>query len=419
MTILIVNHNGGSPNHGPNLRTYYAAKNLVKRGHKVTIATSSYSHKYVTKPTIKNDITDEQIDGIDYKWVKTIEYKNLFQRIYSHFQFGFKLIFLRKKIITEKPSVIIFSGPPPEIFLFSYILAKIYKVEIISDIRDLWPMAQLQMSKIYWFNPYVYILFLAQFLIFFCSNKVVSPLSGIAKYTKRFGRNKNIYVIENGYDLDKKTTPKNLILKRFASGEVDQQLKNNEVSLDEIKLNNKFIVGYSGSFDRDNDLDSLISVAKKMRDKDEILFLLVGDGIRREYLIKSVEGLRNVLICNRVESKDVLSVIDAMDVCYCGLRNKKINHYGVALAKTYEYMAASKPIIWMIDGHSNPIKDGAGGLSVEPQNIDQFSNAILSLSKLSKNELEKMGNDSLNYLLCNNSYEVLGEKWERMINEKT
>ena len=71
------------------------------------------------------------------------------------------------------------------------------------------------------------------------------------------------------------------------------------------------------------------------------------------------------------------------------------------------------------DGHSNPIKDGAGGLSVEPQNIDQFSNAILSLSKLSKNELEKMGNDSLNYLLCNNSYEVLGEKWERMINEKT
>ena len=29
MTILIVNHNGGSPNQG-NLRTYYAAKNLVK-----------------------------------------------------------------------------------------------------------------------------------------------------------------------------------------------------------------------------------------------------------------------------------------------------------------------------------------------------------------------------------------------------
>ena len=106
-----------------------------------------------------------------------------------------------------------------------------------------------------------------------------------------------------------------------------------------------------------------------------------------------------------------------MDVCYCGLRDKKINHYGAL--KTYEYMAASKPIIWMIDGHSNPIKDGAGGLSVEPQNIDQFSNAILSLSKLSKNEFEKMGNDSLNYLLCNNSYEVLGEKWERMINEKT
>ena len=65
MNILIVNHNGGSIYHGPNLRTYYVAKELVMRGHKVTIATSSYSHKYIVAPKIHGLVTAEVIDGID------------------------------------------------------------------------------------------------------------------------------------------------------------------------------------------------------------------------------------------------------------------------------------------------------------------------------------------------------------------
>ena len=69
MDILIINHNGGSIYHGPNLRTYYAAKELVKLGNNVTIASSSYSHKYAVLPTISGEITCEVIDGIEYRWV--------------------------------------------------------------------------------------------------------------------------------------------------------------------------------------------------------------------------------------------------------------------------------------------------------------------------------------------------------------
>ena len=57
MNILIINHNSGSLQNGPNLRTYYVAKELVKLGHNVNVASSSFSHKYSSLPIIKGDVT--------------------------------------------------------------------------------------------------------------------------------------------------------------------------------------------------------------------------------------------------------------------------------------------------------------------------------------------------------------------------
>ena len=116
MRILIINHNSGSLHHGPNLRTYYAAKELVKFGHKVTVASSSFSHKYSNLPVVNGDVTPQVIESIEYRWIKCINYKNLFQRIFSHFQFGFKIIKYLDKVC-NKTDIVLFSGPPPK---FSY-----------------------------------------------------------------------------------------------------------------------------------------------------------------------------------------------------------------------------------------------------------------------------------------------------------
>ena len=161
MNVLIINHNGGSLYHGPNLRTYYAGKELLGFGHLVTIVSSSYSHKYSMLPTTNGTVTNENIDGIQYRWIRCIKYKNLFQRVYSHFEFGYKLLANRRKIC-GKVDLIIFSGPPPDIFLFSWVLSKIMRASIVSDVRDLWPRTQLEMNSWQWLNPYTYFLFFYQ-----------------------------------------------------------------------------------------------------------------------------------------------------------------------------------------------------------------------------------------------------------------
>ena len=146
MKILIVNHNGGSPYHGPNLRTYYAAKGLTARGHEVSVLSSTYSHKYIRLPPDAHIVNPEVIDDICYYWIKIKKYKGLSSRIFSHFQFGFRMIFNLNRLPLSA-DLVLFSGPPPEVFLFSHYLARHLNVPICCDVRDIWPLTQIQMKK--------------------------------------------------------------------------------------------------------------------------------------------------------------------------------------------------------------------------------------------------------------------------------
>jgi len=414
MNILIINHNGGSIYHGPNLRTYYAAKELVSRGHKVTLASSSYSHKYSVLPQIKGLITSEVVDGINYRWVKCIQYKNLLQRIYSHFEFGVKLL-INRRAICDKADLVIFSGPPPEIFLFARMLAKYLGAPIISDVRDMWPLTQIEMNKLQWVNPYTHFLYFCQYIMVRKSRVVVSPLPGADLYFSKIGAKQSTAIIENGFDLNRKFVTSPVLLKVLSTSSVLNLMEGEQIHLSKISEMDKVIVGYSGSFDRDNDVDALLEAATKLSYRDDLLFLFVGAGVREGALIKAAKSTSNILVCERVLSQLVPNVLSVMDVCYCGLRPKSIYKYGVSLAKSYEYMASSKPIIWMIEAYNNPVEKSGGGFVIEPGNVEELVKTIEHCASLDKGELDELGDKGYQYLKRNYSYKVLGDKWETLV----
>lgn len=418
MKILFINHNGGSIYHGPNLRTYYAGKELVKKGHQITIASSSYSHKYGVLPKTTGVVTPERIDGIEFRWIKCIKYKGLLTRIFSHFEYGFKLLFNRRKLGSNF-DLVIFSGPPPEIFIFAWLLSKLYGVPVMSDIRDHWPLTQIEMNKLQVLNPYVHFLYLCQFLIIKGSRELISPLPGSDLYLSNKGAKKPVAIIENGFDTSRVFDKEPLQLQIKAKSHPLNLNRSDEVTTLDIKQLNKFVVGYSGGFDRDNDLDSLIKAAKQLADKKDILFLFVGAGIRLEKLISAATALPNILVLDRVASKDVPKVLDIMDICYCGLKPKNIYKYGVSLAKSYEYMAMSKPIIWSIEAYNNPVKESGGGFVTMPGDAASLANIIEDCSKMNPEDLRVIGDKGLKYLQKNFSYDVLGEKWNDLVTKSS
>ena len=65
----------GSKYHGMAYRIYQFGKEFVERGNEVMVIAASYSHARHTNPQVKERITNEIINGIKYKWIKTPSYK--------------------------------------------------------------------------------------------------------------------------------------------------------------------------------------------------------------------------------------------------------------------------------------------------------------------------------------------------------
>jgi len=88
MNIFLINHYAGSPKMGMEYRPYYLAKEWIKMGHQVSILLASYSHIRQHNHQMNEDIEDVTIDGIQYIWINTPEYKgNGLGRIKNMFAF--------------------------------------------------------------------------------------------------------------------------------------------------------------------------------------------------------------------------------------------------------------------------------------------------------------------------------------------
>ena len=90
--IWIINEYAGSPYHGMEFRHYYLGKELVKLGHSVNVVSSSYSHLFKKLP----EKSQENIDGINYVWLKTLNYGDSHnkKRVLKWFIFSYEIFFL-------------------------------------------------------------------------------------------------------------------------------------------------------------------------------------------------------------------------------------------------------------------------------------------------------------------------------------
>ena len=86
--ILLINHYAGSPTYGMEFRPYYLAREWVRQGHEVTVVASSESHVRYQSPEMTGPVTREELEGIQYYWLKTKPYRsNGVKRVINIFSF--------------------------------------------------------------------------------------------------------------------------------------------------------------------------------------------------------------------------------------------------------------------------------------------------------------------------------------------
>lgn len=400
--IWIINQYTGSPFYGMNYRSYYLAKEFVEQGHNVTIFAGSYSHLFTNLPKTDGMFTKEMVDGIEYIWVKTPKYKSSksIGRVWSMLVFMFKLFFINI-FKYKRPDSILVSSLSIFPVLNAYIWSKIFKIEFIFEVRDIWPLTLIEVGGMSKYHPLVIFLGWFEKLGYKKAKYVVSVLP----YAKE-------HMINHGMHADK--------FRYIPNGINLNEVENAEEISDEIKKcvpENKFIIGYVGTIGIANALEYLIEAAKSLKENNKIHFVLVGQGGQLKRLKKycSDNKLLNVTFIKPIPKIQVQSMLKLFNVCYLGWHNKNIYKYGISANKIFDYMYSAKPILHSISTGYDIIEQAGCGVKIESENSKEIEKAILALSLEDINKLDKIGQKGKEYVIKYHSYDSLSKKYIELL----
>ncbi len=398
MNIWIINETIGSRIHGMVFRPYYFAKEFVKLGHKVTIFSGSYTHIFSKLPEVEGFSSTENIDGIDYCWIKTPRYgkSQSLGRIINAFTFVAKMFLLRKKRF-GRPDAVIVTSPTPFSILNGYRLKKRTGAKLIFEVRDIWPLTLTEIGRLTVRHPLIRFSQFFENFSYKKSDKVVSVLPNAFEHMKDHGLTEEKYVsIPNGIDLE----------------EVENISPLPEETLAKIPRD-KFIVTYAGKFGISNNLTSVLEAAETLKNNEKILFLLVGNGPEKENYLKIIsdKGLSNVLILDPVPKSSVQSLLAISNVCYIGLTKSPLFRFGVSPNKLFDYLYSGKPIIYAIEAANDIVSEAKCGISIRSENADEIVKAVETLYGKTPEELAEMGKRGHDYVIANHSYSELAKKY--------
>lgn len=142
----------------------------------------------------------------------------------------------------------------------------------------------------------------------------------------------------------------------------------------------KFIVLYAGNFGKAQGADVVLEAAEKLKDNDNIQFVIFGGGAGFQIAKEKAENLKNVIINPLLPQERVSEVYSLGDVALITCK-KGVGTSGMP-SKTWSIMACNTPIIASFDTDSELaeiIEKANSGVCVEPQNADQLANEILSM----------------------------------------
>ena len=183
-------------------------------------------------------------------------------------------------------------------------------------------------------------------------------------------------------------------------------------------MKNKFNILYTGNISKVHAVDTIIDVARLLKDETDIKFTFVGDGNRKAYIeeLKNKEGLDNIDLNNYVFGEEYNNLLNCADLFISTLQ-KGIEGLGVP-SKTYTYMSVAKPIIAIMSKESeigNLVNENNLGKQFEGTEAIEIARYIKQL-KNNENEYKKISDNVRKYFNDNYERKIVTDKFYNEIN---
>lgn len=295
----------------------------------------------------------------------------------------------------QKPDVLFVSSPPISILILAYMYAKIKKVKLVLDIRDLWPEAAISLKFI---KKNILISWLENLVIkaYKYANRITINTPAFEDVFKSYGCGDKLFYVPNGFDIS----------------------KNLEIKKNDNEPNNTFKVFYAGLFGYAQNVNLLVETARVASlSKNDIEFVLVGTGPMKERLQEKIlkYALKNITLLEYLPKDAFLNLIGKFDL---GVITYEINDTfrKNIPSKIFDYMFMEKPVLINLKGTaSDMIQSGDFGFVLETEDPVLFFEKIVAI-KNNKNLKEKGGN-AFQYLKSDFDKQVLLEKLEEILTQ--
>jgi colanic acid biosynthesis glycosyl transferase WcaI len=322
---------------------------------------------------------ESDFDGIPVIHVPLKKYKSTIIRIVSFIYWHILSLIIGLSI--KKIDFILSPSPPLSIGLISILIAKKNRAKFIYNVQEIYPdllikngvlKSNLIIKSLKWLEKYVY-------------NQAAAVITIDQKFydqiINRFNEKDKLKIVPNFVDTE--------LYKPISK---------------EVELPNPFIKDsrivrllYAGNIGFYQDWEPILFAAKKLRDTN-IEFWIIGEGVKKEYLINEVEkyNLSNIKVLP-YQDRELMPLINSFaDIHFISI-NKEMEQEGFP-SKVYTIMACSKPMI-VITGENTPLYNFLKPLNcsilISNNRNEKFVHSITELAnnQSKKEELAQNGYD--------------------------
>ena len=343
-------------------RSYELARELLSKGHKVTLVCMSLGEDLGLGGKPDDFIRKGVVDGIDIIQLNLAynNYQRLLKRFWLFIVYAVCSIFYALTIDCD----IIFATSTPLSAGIPGIFARyLRRKPFVFEVRDLWPELPRAMGIIT--NPLVLgCMSLLEIMSYRAASACVALSPGIKEgILRRSPAGREVTLIPNGCDLD-----------IFVPG------NRAELDLPGVEPTDCVAV-FTGAHGIANGLHAVLDAALllKARGRKDIKLFFVGDGRLKPALVERAqrEGLDNCHFLKPVPKVQLGKIISCADVGLMILDNIPAFYYGTSPNKFFDYIASGLPVLnnypgWLAD----MIKEHRCGLAVPPGDPQAFADAL-------------------------------------------
>ena len=369
MNIFFITDNFPPEVNAPATRTYEHCQEWLKKGVEVTVITCApnFPHGKVYDGYKNKFYQEENIDGIKVirVWSYITSNSGFIKRVLDYVSFALMAFLVG---LFKKYDVIIATSPQFFTTWSAWALSKIKRKPWIFELRDLWPesiktVGAMKQGRAIDFLEKV------ELGLYKDANKVIAVTDAFkTNLIDRGIEESNIEVITNGSNME-----------LFSYREKDKVL------LKELKLENKFIIGYIGTHGMAHSLDFIVNAISKIDDAS-IHFLFIGDGAMKATIVEIASdlALKNITFLDPIGKEEVAKYLSIVDVSLAPLK-KSDTFKTVIPSKIFEASAMQKPTLLGVEGQAQEILEKYGaGICFKPENEEDFIEKVMIL----KNDID-------------------------------